>query len=360
MTVCQYCNNNFTSNSSLYNHQRKAKYCIEMQKQKNIDVQEINSYLCEWCNKIFNSKYSYTRHTDGCKIKTEKESNSIYIGMKIKLMNQSEELDKFRKLVDDLNVKVEKQNYRVEKLKSRIDEQNEIIEKQNETVEGKNRTIEEQNESIEEYKYKIIDLTARLEERTNNKEEYKELHSKREECIEKIAMQPKNNNTQNTLNSQIINNLPVFNLTAKQLEEAAEEGFSLDLFLQGQVGVAKFTINVARKNHDDELPWLVSDHARGIFKTKDKDGNIIIDRKAQKLTEMVIDALKKKNKEHHDSFYPKRNCDSDDERDEAEIDRAGKIELDDQIRADDCYMDIMKMKRDNSVFVKSLIKESNK
>ncbi len=91
---------------------------------------------------------------------------------------------------------------------------------------------------------------------------------------------------------------------------------------------------------------------------KDEDGNIIVDPRAERLTAMVMEAVKEKNKEHHDSFYPKRNCNSDDERNEEEIDREGKIELDDQIRADNCYMDIMKMNRDNKVFRKRLIKES--
>ncbi len=312
MVICEYCNHSFSSRGSLYNHQHKTIYCLEIQKTFKPDIL-LKKFECKWCIKSYTRNENLLEHQIICK-----KNPNIDIDL-IKLKYE-EEIKKYKEENDNLKQKL----YDSEK--------------------------------------RCIELQARLEERTNSKEEFKELHSKREECIEKIAMQPKSNtsNTQNTLNSQIINNLPIFNLTAKQLEEEAEEGFSLDLFLQGQVGVAKFTINIARKNHDDKLPWIVSDHVRGIFKTKDKDGNIIIDRKAQKLTEMVMEAVKKKNQEHHDSFYPKRDYKSDDERDEAEIDRVGKIELDDQMRADDCYMDIMKMKRDNSVFMKNLIKESNK
>ncbi len=151
-----------------------------------------------------------------------------------------------------------------------------------------------------------------------------------------------------------LNNLPIFNITKEQLQKAAETDFSMELFLQGQAGVAKFTIGVFRQAHDDGLPWIVSDQARDIFKTKDKDGNIVVDPQALRLTAMVMEAVKEKNQQHHDSFYPKRDYKSDDERDEAEIDRVGKIELDAQIRADDCYMDILNMKRDNKVFRKKL------
>ncbi len=326
MPNCEFCNNNFSTNVSLYNHQRKTKYCIEIQKSNNIQTHEI-IYTCEWCKKTFLAKHHLNRHLDSCKIKSDTDNESAVIKNKELL----EEIEGLREIIKNQNIKIFDQNHKIT------------------------------NQNL-----KIVELTVRLEKETEIKDTFESLHSKKDNCIEKIAMQPKtiqtsqtsNQNTQNTHNQNILNNLPIFNITKEQLQKAAETDFSLELFLQGQVGVAKFTIGVFRKAHDDKLPWIVSDQARDIFKTKDEDGNIIVDPRAERLTAMVMEAVKEKNKQHHDSFYPKRNCNSDDERDEEEIDREGKIELDDQIRADNCYMDIMKMNRDNKVFRKRLIKES--
>ncbi len=343
MPVCVHCNNDFISSISLYNHQRKAKYCIDIQKQKNIDM-KVYVYTCKWCDKLFNSKYNYERHVDCCKIKFENETTDIELTIK----NQSEEITRLNNLLEEKKSKIEileKRTIRMDQLKSKIKVQQ--------------TELEYQKCEIEEQKLKIVELSVRLEDKTEMSNEFKELHSKKDDCIEKIAMQPKSIQTQttsnqNTSNQNILNNLPIFNITKEQLQKAAETDFSMELFLQGQAGVAKFTIGVFRQAHDDGLPWIVSDQARDIFKTKDKDGNIVVDPQALRLTAMVMEAVKEKNQQHHDSFYPKRDYKSDDERDEAEIDRVGKIELDAQIRADDCYMDILNMKRDNKVFRKKL------
>ncbi len=345
MSLCQFCNNSFTSNVSLYNHQRKAKYCIDIQKSNNADVKS-NSYACKWCNKLFNAKYNYERHIEQCK--NEKESNPIYIEMQSKITHQSEEICNMDKLIKDQEVSLKSYEIKIKNMDTKLKNRYTKIKNMENKITELEDELNKDKSTIEEQKLKIVELSVRLEKETEIKGEFKDLHTKKEECIEKIAMQPKyNSQTSNQSTTQhnqnILNNLPVFNITKEQLQKAAETDFSLELFLQGQVGVAKFTIGVFRQAHDDDLPWIVSDQARGIFKTKDKDGNILVDPRAERLTAMVMDAVKEKNKQHHDSFYPKRNYNSDDERDEAEIDREGQIELDEQIRADNCYLEILKI-----------------
>ncbi len=305
MVLCHFCNNNFSNDISLYNHQRKAKYCIDIQKLNNIEIKS-KEFECKWCEKKFIVKRNLIRHEESCKNKD-----------------------------DELNT-----------LKSDYDKE-----------------INKYKEKCIDLEKKIIMLETRLEDKEEISNKFESLHKKREECIEKIALQPKMNNIQNTSttqNNQIINNLPIFNITVKQLEEAAEEGFSRELFLQGQIGAAKFTLDFIRKVYDNSIPWVVSDRARGIFKLKGEDGRIFTDSHAEYISGIVAEALKKKNKEHHDSFYPKRCHDVEDNRDESEIDREGQIELEEQTRADNCFMDIAKLKRDNTVFRKKLIKETKR
>ncbi len=316
MNKCEYCSNEFINKGALVRHQKTAKYCLKIQENNIIN------YTCELCDKYFTRKDSFLYHKNICK-PTDNDT--------------------------------------ITKQKLDIEELHNIIDKQKDTIDEQKDTIDEQKNIIIGLNKNIAILETKLEGKIELSNKIEQLHTSDNNCIKQIALQPKtiqtsqstNNNTQN-----ILNNLPVFSITKEQLKKAAETDFSLELFLQGQAGVAKFTIGVFRKAHDDKLPWIVSDQARGIFKTKDEDGNIVIDLHAEKITAMVMDAVREKNKEHHDSFYPKRNCNSDDERDEEEIDREGKIELDDQIRADNCYLDILKMNRDNKVFRQKLMKES--
>jgi hypothetical protein len=64
---CEYCKNSFVSKYSLQTHQKRAKYCIAIQKQTN---GIINTELveCKDCNKSY-SKHNLFRHKNNCKIR---------------------------------------------------------------------------------------------------------------------------------------------------------------------------------------------------------------------------------------------------------------------------------------------------
>jgi hypothetical protein len=59
---CQYCKNTFFNNSSLRNHQKKAKYCLEIQGKK---VSE--EFKCNFCGSIFTSKVGLNYHYNICR-----------------------------------------------------------------------------------------------------------------------------------------------------------------------------------------------------------------------------------------------------------------------------------------------------
>ena len=59
---CQYCNNVFITKSSLSNHQRKDKYCLQIQGK---DVS--SDFTCEFCNSIFTTKVGLQYHYKICK-----------------------------------------------------------------------------------------------------------------------------------------------------------------------------------------------------------------------------------------------------------------------------------------------------
>ncbi len=302
MYKCNYCSNEFSAKSALNIHQKTAKYCIRSRNdQDNQDNQHIQEYKCQWCDKEFMVKSSYDRHNKICKSK-------------------------------DTYIEVEKDNL----IKS-LQEQN---------LEYQTKIISLEKE--------IIQLKTELKNKEEISEKFEALHSKREECIEKIALQPKTT-TKTTSNTQtnILNNLPIFNLTKEKLQLIASTEFTHELFLRGQEGAAKFATNIARKENDGDLPWVVADKNRGIVKMKGEGGIIITDYDVEIITNLVFEAIKDKNQEYFDAAYPPYDTDAE----ELDPDEAERVEAN-KARADKCFTDIAKMKKNNKVFKKKLIEYS--
>ncbi len=289
MFICIFCSNEFSSRQSLLGHQKRTKYCKDLQEKH---IMETTCKLCD--NKFkFRTKEDQLSHENICSM------NKQIMDLKSIL------LEKDKKILD--------------------------LEKQ------------------------CIEFKIRLEERTKNGEEFKALHAKTDECIKKIALQPKitTKNTSNSTQNNILNNLPIFNLTKEKLQLIASTEFTHELFLRGQEGAAKFATNIARKENDGDLPWVVSDKNRGIVKMKGEDGIIITDYDVEIITELVFEAIKDKNQEYFDAAYPPYDSDAE----ELDPDEAERVEAN-KARADKCFSDIAKMRRNNKVFKKKLIEYS--
>ncbi len=351
MHKCQYCDSDFASKVSLNKHQKSAKYCIDMRKEDDCKL-DIDEFKCEWCSKAYTRKDRYYDHTRICKTNPE-NMNKIISKADYNLLlenfnkQREENIELKIKLTENINSFNETKNENVElKIKLatitvRLDELTNSLDKSNQ-------------ENIE-LKIKNAELTATLKGKTELSEKFETLHSKREECIEKIALQPKNTTTKNTSNTQnnILNNLPIFNLTKEKLQLIASTEFTHELFLRGQEGAAKFATNIARKENDGDLPWVVSDKNRGIVKMKGEGGIIITDYDVEIITDLIFEAIKDKNQEYFDAAYPPYDSDAE----ELDPDEAERVEAN-KARADKCFSDIAKMKRNNKVFKKKLIEYS--
>ena len=55
--ICEYCNNTFKTEKSLYNHKRKSKYCLEKQNK---------CISCYGCEKSFINDNDYKIHILNC------------------------------------------------------------------------------------------------------------------------------------------------------------------------------------------------------------------------------------------------------------------------------------------------------
>ncbi len=72
--ICEFCNNSYTSVSSLNYHKKSTKFCIEIQKKNNIlPIENINDFSCEFCEKKFVTKSSFGIHLMSCDVKKYKD-----------------------------------------------------------------------------------------------------------------------------------------------------------------------------------------------------------------------------------------------------------------------------------------------
>ncbi len=104
---CQFCNNVFSNKQNLNQHQKKAKYCLEIQ--GKTPVQEYN---CDTCRKSFSSSSKLRRHQTNCSSKElvislkqnirELEEKNISLQERCKML--SEQLDKIQQRYDNLSL----------------------------------------------------------------------------------------------------------------------------------------------------------------------------------------------------------------------------------------------------------------
>ena len=75
--ICEFCNKNYSSKSSLNNHQKTTKKCLEIQN-KIINKDDITpKFNCKYCNKNLTSKQNIKIHENSCSSKKDYEIKDI-------------------------------------------------------------------------------------------------------------------------------------------------------------------------------------------------------------------------------------------------------------------------------------------
>ena len=228
---CQFCNNVFGTKYSLQAHQKRAKYCLNIQQITNSNtISEL--VKCEYCNKSF-SPHNMERHYNNCK-------------------------QKLKYHIEDLeNSVINKLNKRIEDLEKIIIEKDVQLSIYKELSEHSRDTIEE--------------IAFRPTIQNNNNTQ--------------------NNNTQN---NTLINMTP-FDMSKENFAKTIEESFTKEYLLEGQRGVAKFAVDNLLKDENGKLKYICTDPSRQVYRFKTIDGILERDIKARKLTQALVDNLTKKS-----------------------------------------------------------------
>jgi hypothetical protein len=95
--TCEFCKKTFSSKGSLSNHQKKAKYCLEIQNKESVE------YQCFYCKKTFCNKDWLVKHEAKC----IEYFNSKLLEKDELISKQKEDIGNLEKKIIELEAKLE-------------------------------------------------------------------------------------------------------------------------------------------------------------------------------------------------------------------------------------------------------------
>ncbi len=229
--ICEYCNNTYSSKSSLNNHQKTTKKCLEIQKKLNKVTKKVE-FTCKYCDKKFTSKQNIKNHEIFCDVK--------------KTTEYSELKEKYETEIDSL--KREIQNLR-------------------ETVAGLQGELKSANKTSDCI-YEIAKQPKNNNNVTNNNSS-------------------SSNTTNNSKTLNISGHIDFKNID--KVKEIIDEKYDINHILSGQKGCAQFAAQYLLLDDNGKYVYLCTDPSRNTFKFKNEVGEIEKDIEAKKLTNYLVD-----------------------------------------------------------------------
>ena len=299
--ICEYCNTEFKTKSSLNNHKNKAKYCLSLQdkirnkenifecnickktlsskqnllihKEKCKGIKEKEIYQCGFCDKVLSSKQYLENHTKKCEIILVKNDFKCEYCDKILSTKQS--------VLQHLNTCDKKKDKQIENFYKEIKElKEELREKEKSLIK-----IKTQNEHYEkQIKTQNEHYEKQLEKQENNyQQQIKDLQDKLDRIANKAIDKP----TTTTNNILTIASPIDFNDIDKA-KYIIDKNLDINYVVDGQKGLARFVKDKILTDDDGKLTYLCSDPSRNVFKYKDNTGEIKKDVEAKKLTNYIL------------------------------------------------------------------------
>ena len=212
---------------------------------------------CDFCNKIFSTSGNLKYHK-----RTSKKCQLIQV-----------------------------QNFKDEKIESSLincdfcDKKFTVQTLKTHTKNCKKKTEFEIQKLLEENQ-KLLEENQKLQIRIVELETENKIYLQGHEVIQKLAVQPKitnNNDNRIRINNNFFDN-------PERIKQMIDEKLTKDYISDGQKGVAQFACNNLLKDENGNMNYICSDLSRNVFKFYNSEGNIEKDVKANKLTNMLIDA----------------------------------------------------------------------
>ena len=219
---------------------------------------------CEYCKKLLTTVSSLNYHKKTNKKCLEIQNNNDSLLVSCEFCNKTFSSKTLK--VHNLSC-VKKKDIIIDDLKKEIQK---IIDEKEKEIQ---KIIDEKEKEILSLKNIIIEL------KTENK-----IFSKDHELIKNIAIQPK------TVNNNKIRLMNNFFDNPQKIKQIVDEKLTQNHIIDGQKGVAQFAYDALLKDDDGNINYFCTDPSRNIFKFQNNEGNIEKDIKANKLTNLLIDA----------------------------------------------------------------------
>jgi hypothetical protein len=245
---------------------------------------ELNT--CLYCKKIFSYAHGLRRHYLICKQKDIQEIKEQNQALLLQLENIQKQYEK--------ELQTQKEYYKKEleniqkQYESQLQTQQEQYETKNQMLEQK---INEQREQIEKLENQIFEIAKQPKQILNHNNT--------------------TNNNQKTLN--IINQLAPYDLTVEKVQEMLDSYALEKVFKDGPNSIADFVVEKILTDTTTNKPKLIAtDRSRGVFKYKDSEGNVHIDNKLTKTTDILQRPLFQANDQILLETLRRHNFDIDD------------------------------------------------
>jgi predicted RNase H-like nuclease (RuvC/YqgF family) len=114
--ICEYCDSEFSSRTSLINHMKKAKYCLKIQNKPIPEIVEKEKFKCGACNKYSSNKSNLISHLKKCYENLYKINEYI-----LEKNKEIENLEKKIQFLKDQNIDFDKKNYALTEVNKLLD-----------------------------------------------------------------------------------------------------------------------------------------------------------------------------------------------------------------------------------------------
>jgi uncharacterized Zn-finger protein len=346
---CQFCNKVFGNNQMLRQHQKKTKYCLNIQNiffsenpqmtikeyEKKTDKQNIK---CQFCNSIFASIILLDQHQKRSKHclkiqeakSKESEAKAIIEANKEKERKEAEELilrEKEKELSCLFCGKQFKTKYLLNIhqtqtkycLKIQESQNSEIImgslvtcsfcekkfsisnfNRHDSTCKKKNKYLTEEINRLKaaekNQEIAMLKIIADKEKEQAISSIYKESVERAQATIEEIAKKPtyQKNTTKNIQNNLLFSNLTPLDLSQARVDSIIHEKYTKNDFYEGQKGAAHLVHKYIATDSEGKPQIVCTDTERGIFHHKSSVGDHVVDYKNVHLIKRVHSPLKRK------------------------------------------------------------------
>lgn len=222
---CDFCKKTFSTKYLLSQHQKKTKYCLDIQGEQSI-------FECNFCHKHLSTKDRLIVHANSCKEKTRHEYNEKELVIK-------KEFDERLKLAENI-----------------IQEKNDYISKLEAKLEKLESTV----------------TTIALEAKT---------------VFAKPVTASTTNNTTNHI-TVTTNTNNFLNLSKEHVNKVLTENIDYNVVYAGQSGLATLVVEKMLTDQDGNLMYHCVDPSRQMFEFTGENGEKVRDLKAEKLIQSLL------------------------------------------------------------------------